>query len=285
MDLGHRPGRLGPARAGQAADHDGDARGGDRGDQGARRGPADRVRGHGAAPAVDRAWTLPVWVAGYGPMALAMTGRVADGVILQLADPDLIRWFVGQVREAAAAAGRDPGSVKVQAAAPAHVGTSRGRPRADALVPGARQQPRRRPRQQVPARAAARVADRLHPRPRPGYDYLHHAEVGSSNAGFVGDEVTDRFCVLGSRRRPRRQAPRARGRGRRPVQHLPDERRRGGPARGLRPRRHPGPARGSPANAPWLSQTGDLAFRAPVRSITAAAAHTVACIPGLDVHR
>src|SRR4051812_44571256 len=30
-------------------------------------------------------WTLPIWVAGYGPMALAMTGRVADGVILQLA--------------------------------------------------------------------------------------------------------------------------------------------------------------------------------------------------------
>ena len=50
-------------------------------------------------------WTLPVWVAGYGPMALSMTGRVADGIILQLADPDLIRWFVGQVREAASAAG------------------------------------------------------------------------------------------------------------------------------------------------------------------------------------
>src|SRR3712207_194709 len=31
--------------------------------------------------AKDRGWTLPVWVAGYGPMALAMTGRVADGVI------------------------------------------------------------------------------------------------------------------------------------------------------------------------------------------------------------
>src|SRR5829696_7231461 len=54
---------------------------------------------------------LPVWVAGYGPMALSMTGRVADGVILQLADPDLIRWFAGQVREAAASAGRDPGSI------------------------------------------------------------------------------------------------------------------------------------------------------------------------------
>jgi alkanesulfonate monooxygenase SsuD/methylene tetrahydromethanopterin reductase-like flavin-dependent oxidoreductase (luciferase family) len=33
---------------------------------------------------------------------------------------------------------------------------------------------------------------------RPGYDYHHHAEVGSSNAAFVGDEVTDRFCVIGS---------------------------------------------------------------------------------------
>src|SRR4051812_40388035 len=61
-------------------------------------------------------WKLPVWVAGYGPMALAMSGRVADGVILQLADPDLVRWFVGQVRDAATAAGRDPASIKVQSA-------------------------------------------------------------------------------------------------------------------------------------------------------------------------
>lgn len=29
---------------------------------------------------------VPVWVAGYGPMALASAGRVADGIILQLAD-------------------------------------------------------------------------------------------------------------------------------------------------------------------------------------------------------
>ncbi len=30
-------------------------------------------------------WKLPVWIAGYGPMALTMTGRIADGLILQLA--------------------------------------------------------------------------------------------------------------------------------------------------------------------------------------------------------
>src|ERR1051326_6124168 len=34
-------------------------------------------------------------------------------------------------------------------------------------------------------------------RDRGAYDYLHHSEVGSSNAEFVSDEVVDRFCVLG----------------------------------------------------------------------------------------
>jgi probable F420-dependent oxidoreductase len=142
-------------------------------------------------------WTLPVWVAGYGPMALAMTGRVADGVILQLADPDLIRWFVGQVREAEAAAGRPAGSVKVQAAAPAHVGdlgVCRERTRwFPALVSNhVVDLVNKYPRERLPESLTGYVRDRT------GYDYLHHAEVGSSNAGFVGDEVTDRFCVLGS---------------------------------------------------------------------------------------
>jgi probable F420-dependent oxidoreductase len=142
-------------------------------------------------------WTLPVWVAGYGPMALAMTGRVADGVILQLADPDLIRWFVGQVREAEAAAGRPAGSVKVQSAAPAHVGDRelcRERTRwFPALVSNhVVDLVNKYPREQLPESLTGYITDRT------GYDYHHHAEVGSSNAGFVGDEVTDRFCVLGS---------------------------------------------------------------------------------------
>ena len=146
-------------------------------------------------------WTgkhqLPVWVAGYGPMALAMTGRIADGVILQLADPDLIRWFVGQVREAEVAAGRPQGSVKVQAAAPAHVGDlelCRERTRwFPALVSNhVVDLVNKYPREQLPESLTGYIHDRT------GYDYHHHAEVGSTNAGFVGDEVTDRFCVLGS---------------------------------------------------------------------------------------
>ncbi|HEY7132670.1 MAG TPA: LLM class flavin-dependent oxidoreductase, partial [Candidatus Limnocylindrales bacterium] len=123
--------------------------------------------------------------------------RVADGVILQLADPDVIAWFVGQVREAEAAAGRPPGSVKVQAAAPAHVGAMddcRERTRwFPALVSNhVVDLVNKYPREQLPESLTGYIQD------REGYDYRHHAEVGSSNARFVGDEVTDRFCVLGS---------------------------------------------------------------------------------------
>jgi probable F420-dependent oxidoreductase len=141
-------------------------------------------------------WNLPIWIAGYGPMALAMTGRIADGVILQLADPDLIGWFAGQVRDAASAAGRDPASIRVQAAAPAHVGdrvTGRERTRwFPALVSNhVVDLVNKYPREQLPASLTGYITDRT------GYDYQHHAEVGSSNAAFVGDEVTDRFCILG----------------------------------------------------------------------------------------
>ncbi len=141
-------------------------------------------------------WKLPVWVAGYGPMALAMTGRIADGAILQLADPDLIRWFVGQVRDAEAAAGRPAGSVRIQAAAPAHVGPlelCRERTRwFPALVSNhVVDLVNKYPREQLPDALTGYVRERT------GYDYIHHAEVGSSNAGFVDDDVTDRFCILG----------------------------------------------------------------------------------------
>ena len=129
-------------------------------------------------------------------MALAMTGRVADGLILQLGDPDLIRWLVGQVREAAAAAGRDPAAIRVQAAAPAHVGDiALGRERTrwfPALVSNhVVDLVNKYPREQLPEALTGYISDRS------GYDYHHHAEVGSANASFVGDDVTDRFCILG----------------------------------------------------------------------------------------
>ena len=146
-------------------------------------------------------WTsghrLPVWIAGYGPVALKLTGRIADGSMLQIGDPDLVRWFASQVRTSAAEAGRDPNAVMVMAAAPAHVGDlADGRDRTrwfPALVSNhVVDLVNKYPREDLPATLTQYVRD------REGYDYLHHAEVGSSNASFVTDEIVDRFCLVGS---------------------------------------------------------------------------------------
>src|SRR5215469_1142687 len=40
-----------------------------------------------------------IWVAGYGPKVLDLAGRVANGIILQFADPALIDWCMDFVRE------------------------------------------------------------------------------------------------------------------------------------------------------------------------------------------
>ena len=141
-------------------------------------------------------YQLPVWIAGYGPVALKLTGRIADGAMLQIGDPDLVRWFVAQVRSSAQEAGRDPGAVRIMAAAPAHVGDlADGRDRI----------------RWFPALVGNHVVDLVNKyhggdlpesltryvRGRQGYDYLHHAEVGSSNADFVTDDIVDRFGIVG----------------------------------------------------------------------------------------
>ncbi|MGH9603165.1 MAG: TIGR03842 family LLM class F420-dependent oxidoreductase [Terriglobales bacterium] len=139
-----------------------------------------------------------VWIAGYGPKVLRLAGRIADGIILQFADPDLIEWCVGFVREGAQAAGRDPGAIQVMAAAPVWLSDDVAAAREHvrwfpALVSNhvmdliARYKP-----EELPPALTAYV------RQRGGYDYQHHCEVGSDNSEFVSDEVVDRFCVLGS---------------------------------------------------------------------------------------
>jgi probable F420-dependent oxidoreductase len=139
----------------------------------------------------------PVWVAGYGPKALRTAGRIGDGVILQFADPDLIEWCLGFVREGAREAGRDPKKIEVMAAAPVwpsdDIKVARERVRwFPALVSNhvmdliARYKP-----EELPKSLVSYVQE------RGKYDYLHHCEVGSDNADFVTDEIVDRFCLVG----------------------------------------------------------------------------------------
>ncbi len=56
---------------------------------------------------------LPVWLGALGPRMLAVAGRIADGVILNLMTPAQAGQAAGLVRDAARAAGRDPASVEV----------------------------------------------------------------------------------------------------------------------------------------------------------------------------
>jgi probable F420-dependent oxidoreductase len=142
---------------------------------------------------------LDVWMAGYGPKALALVGRVADGFILQLADPAILRWTVDKVREAAEAAGRDPAAVAICVAAPAYVGDDLAHAREQCRWFG--------------GMVGNHVADLVrrygsdgeipqaltdYIKAREGYDYAHHGRAGNPDTEFVPDEIVDRFCVLGT---------------------------------------------------------------------------------------
>ncbi len=141
-------------------------------------------------------WKLPVWIAGYGPMALAMTGRIADGLILQLADPDLVRWMAGTMRESAEKAGRDPASIKIQAAAPAHVGSLEESREHVRWFPGAVGNHvvdlvNRYPIDQLPASLTRYLRD------HDGEHDRRQDEFGASGASSVPDDVVDRFAIVG----------------------------------------------------------------------------------------
>ena len=143
---------------------------------------------------------LDIYVAAYGPKALALTGEVGDGFILQLADLAVAEWSIRAVRDAAAAAGRDPASIKICVAAPAYIGDDIAHQReqcrwfggmvgnhvADIVARyGADGGP-------VPQALTDYIAGRQ------GYDYNEHGRVGNTHADFVPDEIVDRFCVLGT---------------------------------------------------------------------------------------
>ena len=155
---------------------------------------------HGAPIRIPwvRNGSLEIWMAAYGPKALALVGEQADGFILQTADPDIARWTVGSVRAAARAAGRDPAAITICVAAPAYVGTDVEHQRdqlrwfggmvgnhvADLVARYGEDGP-------VPHELTDYIKG------REGYDYAHHGRAGNPSTDFVPDAIVDRFCLLG----------------------------------------------------------------------------------------
>jgi probable F420-dependent oxidoreductase len=142
---------------------------------------------------------IPMWVAGYGPKALAVAGRVGDGVIIQLADPVIIQWIMDTARRAAEEAGRDPSELKCIVGAPSHISDD---------VADAREQSR-----WFPAMVSNHVMDLIERygddseipkdltdfvKARKFYDYKDHSREGAAHGEFVTDEICDRFSVIGN---------------------------------------------------------------------------------------
>ncbi len=156
----------------------------------------------GADTCVQIPWVenydLPVWYAAYGPKALAAAGQHGDGLIIQLADPWLVKWFSDQALEAGNAAGKDMSNFRIMSAAPAWVGD----------MQKAREQTR-----WFPAMVGNHVADLVmrygtegqnvpqrltdYVEGRKGYDYRHHADKDADHLGFITNDIIDSFGVLG----------------------------------------------------------------------------------------
>ena len=141
---------------------------------------------------------VPVLLAAYGPRVLALAGAEADGLILQLASPDVVAWAVRHAREGARAAGRPLERFDVIAAAPTYV--SSDREHALSRVRG------------FPATVSNHVKDLLRhhaPSELPadlvegmecvaGYDYLKHGQPDAPHTKAVTDDMAERLTLIGT---------------------------------------------------------------------------------------
>jgi probable F420-dependent oxidoreductase len=142
---------------------------------------------------------IEMWIAGYGPKALAVAGRVGDGVIIQLADPQIIQWIMDTARKSAEEAGRDPAVLKCIVGAPSKVTDDLAKAREEVKW--------------FPAMVSNHVMDLIekygfdseipsalteYVKARKFYDYKDHSRVGAAHGEFVTDEICDRFTVIGN---------------------------------------------------------------------------------------
>jgi probable F420-dependent oxidoreductase len=150
-------------------------------------------------PWVGEGWDLPMWAAGYGPKALEIIGRQADGYILQLADPQILEWTTAAVREAASEVGRHPAEVEICVVAPAYVGDDLAHQRDQLRWFGGMVGNHVVDMVNRYGDDAAKVPTVLsdYIKARESYDYQHHGRAHNTSTDFVPDDIVDRFCVVG----------------------------------------------------------------------------------------
>ena len=141
---------------------------------------------------------MPAWIAAYGPLALKTAGEHADGVVLQIAEPGLCKWFTDQCLDAGKAAGRDMSGFRSMSCAPAYFGPK------DKAIEATKW---------FPAMVGNHVADIVEKygkdtslvpesltsyiEKRRGYDYSKHGQSSNPYLDFITPDVVENFCVLG----------------------------------------------------------------------------------------
>jgi alkanesulfonate monooxygenase SsuD/methylene tetrahydromethanopterin reductase-like flavin-dependent oxidoreductase (luciferase family) len=128
-----------------------------------------------------------------------VAGRVGDGVIIQLADPEITRWIIERARAAAVAAGRDPDALEPIVCAPAVVDPDLAHWRDETRW--------------FPAMVSNHVKDLIARYGTDGeipksltefalaveeYDYGEHSRAGAAHGKYISDEICERFCLLGT---------------------------------------------------------------------------------------
>ena len=169
-------------------------------------------------------YELPIWIAAYGPKALAGAGRCGDGLVIQLADPGLVKWFSDQAIAGGQAAGKDMSNYQIMSAAPVWIGDIDKSP--------ANKRDGSRPWSAIMWRISSSAMAWTAPdipasltayiEGRKGYDYKEHADKDADHLDFITQEIVGRFWYLGGYRRPHRQAERTGSGWRYAIQYLSD---------------------------------------------------------------
>ena len=147
----------------------------------------------------EDARAIPIYVAGYGPKVLQFAGEVADGVILQIATPSVIRWCLQHVREGAERAGRSMEDIEVVAATPCYVGDDMDyglnllRPFPPSVANHVKDVLSKVPREELPAELVEDMNLDEHE-----YDYRDHAKPGAEHSATASDEVVERMTLIGT---------------------------------------------------------------------------------------
>ncbi|MDP6426761.1 MAG: LLM class flavin-dependent oxidoreductase [Rhodospirillales bacterium] len=142
--------------------------------------------------------SVPLYVAAYGPRVLEYAGMVADGVILQIASPVVIKWCIEQLKKGVDKAGRSLQEIDIVAAAACCVGDDEeyclnlARPFPAAVSNHIKSVLKTISRDEMPEELA-RVADVIK-----DYDYHSHGKMGASHAAAVPDEMVRDYTIIGT---------------------------------------------------------------------------------------